>query len=327
MYFEIDDDRPDIAPIGSALSWRTRALGSLATHVAAILLVLLAGRVATQVSVAPILPVVEPREPQDDRRIVFVEPRRDVLSPTPPSLPAPLSDEHRLPRTIERPPDASNPQPFSQGETRELTERRVEEPSRAAGQPDAPAPESTQAAATPAPPAPETRAAQPLPESQSARVQAPPQGAPSAARGGQSLPRGSLGDSLRNLDRYVQREQFDNPRGGQAPFGPAIQFETYGIDFGRWIARFKAQVEWNWIPLIPQAVMFLQGRVAITFNVHKDGRITDVVTAGPSSVQGFNTAARGAIVASNPTLPLPPEYPVEKAFFTVTFYYNERPPD
>jgi hypothetical protein len=32
-------------------------------------------------------------------------------------------------------------------------------------------------------------------------------------------------------------------------------------------------------------------------------------------------------VASNPTEPLPSEYPTEKAFFTVTFFYNERPPE
>jgi len=31
-------------------------------------------------------------------------------------------------------------------------------------------------------------------------------------------------------------------------------------------------------------------------------------------------------MTSNPVDPLPPEYPSEKAFFTVTFYYNERPP-
>ena len=28
-----------------------------------------------------------------------------------------------------------------------------------------------------------------------------------------------------------------------------------------------------------------------------------------------------------PTEPLPPEYPDPKAFFTVTFYYNEQPPN
>ena len=35
----------------------------------------------------------------------------------------------------------------------------------------------------------------------------------------------------------------------------------------------------------------------------------------------------GALAASNPTYPLPPEYPADRAFFTVTFYYNEAPPE
>ena len=39
----------------------------------------------------------------------------------------------------------------------------------------------------------------------------------------------------------------------------------------------------------------------------------------------INNAAFGALAGSNPTQPLPPEYPSEKAFFTVTFYYNETP--
>jgi outer membrane biosynthesis protein TonB len=66
--------------------------------------------------------------------------------------------------------------------------------------------------------------------------------------------------------------------------------------------------------------------VVITFNVHKDGRITDLAVPGPCSVEAFNNAAYGALVASNPTQPLPPEYPADRAFFTVTFYYNETPP-
>jgi hypothetical protein len=43
-------------------------------------------------------------------------------------------------------------------------------------------------------------------------------------------------------------------------------------------------------------------------------------------VDAFNNAAYNALAASNPTQPLPPEYPSDKAFFTVTFYYNESPP-
>ena len=62
------------------------------------------------------------------------------------------------------------------------------------------------------------------------------------------------------------------------------------------------------------------------FNVHKDGSITDLNVAGPSGVDAFNNAAMGALSSSNPTQPLPPEYPSDKAFFTVTFFYNETPP-
>ena len=70
----------------------------------------------------------------------------------------------------------------------------------------------------------------------------------------------------------------------------------------------------------------MSGHVVITFNVHKDGRITDLTIVGPSSVDAFNNAAFNALLQSNPTQPLPPEYPSDKAFFTVTFFYNESPP-
>jgi hypothetical protein len=46
----------------------------------------------------------------------------------------------------------------------------------------------------------------------------------------------------------------------------------------------------------------------------------------PSSVEAFTTAAFNALRLSNPTLPLPAEYPADRAFFTVTFHYNEGRP-
>jgi hypothetical protein len=45
----------------------------------------------------------------------------------------------------------------------------------------------------------------------------------------------------------------------------------------------------------------------------------------PSDIAAFNNAALNALAQSNPTMQLPPEYPADKAFFTVTFYYNESP--
>jgi TonB family protein len=136
---------------------------------------------------------------------------------------------------------------------------------------------------------------------------------------------GLLGEALRHLQRYTQNETFSNPQGGNDRPGATIQFDTKGVEFGPWIRRFIAQVQGNWEPLIPQAAMFMSGRVVLTFNVHKSGAVTDLAVASPSTVEAFTNAAFGAMVSSNPTAPLPVEYPADKAFFTVTFFYNEPP--
>lgn len=107
-------------------------------------------------------------------------------------------------------------------------------------------------------------------------------------------------------------------------FGPEIQFDTKGVEFGPWIRRFTAQVKRNWY--IPWVAMSEHGHVVVTFNIQKNGAITDVAVQTPSAVGAFNDRARAAIVGSAPTQPLPPEYPATKAFFIVTFYYNESPP-
>jgi TonB family protein len=133
-----------------------------------------------------------------------------------------------------------------------------------------------------------------------------------------------LGDALRNLQRYVQNQTFRNPQGGVNDPGSDIQFDTKGVEFGPWVRRFIAQVRRNWF--IPSAAMSFRGRVVIQFNIHKNGRITDVVVAQPSNIEAFNRAAFNAIVGSDPTEPLPPEYPDPQMFITVTFYYNEQPP-
>ena len=136
---------------------------------------------------------------------------------------------------------------------------------------------------------------------------------------------GSLGEALKNLQRYVQNETFNNPQGGTDRPGATIQFDTKGVEFGPWLRRFVAQVRRNWF--IPQAAMVMSGHVVLQFNIHRDGSITDLVILQPSSIEAFNNAAYGAIVTSNPTAPLPPEYPSDQALFTVTFYYNEEPPN
>ena len=133
-----------------------------------------------------------------------------------------------------------------------------------------------------------------------------------------------IGDALRNIQRYATGEKFQNLGGGADQNYPTIQFDTKGVEFGPWIRRFIAQIKRNWF--IPYAAMAFKGHVVIQFNVHRDGSISDLAVPGPSNIEAFNKAAYGALVSSNPTEPLPREYPSDRCFFTVTFYYNEQPP-
>jgi TonB family protein len=207
---------------------------------------------------------------------------------------------------VERAPKPTNDMPFSRGNTTE----RFDSAPPTRGSPATPAEPAAE-------PSPEVQQP-PLPESQNgfSRQQDRQQARGPAA--------GVLTDAIRNVQKYAQKDGFVNLQGGQnQDFGPAINFDSKGVEFGPWLARFVAQVRRNWF--IPMAAMSMHGNVVITFNIHKDGRITDVSVARASSVDAFTLAARNAILASNPTIPLPPEYPDEKAFFTVTFFYNENP--
>jgi TonB family protein len=136
---------------------------------------------------------------------------------------------------------------------------------------------------------------------------------------------GVLADAIRNAQKYVQKDGFVNLQGGaNQDFAPSIQFDSKGVDFGPWLKRFIAQIRRNWF--VPQSAMMLRGHVVITFYVARDGRIAELKVLRPSSIESFNNSAYGALVSSNPTQPLPPEYPDDRAFFTVTFYFNEEPP-
>ncbi|MGE5244568.1 MAG: TonB C-terminal domain-containing protein [Betaproteobacteria bacterium] len=323
MYFDFEDYRPDIAPVGRAISWREGILISIIVHLAMIIVLLLSPKLFEENAAArrARLLALQQQRQQQAARFVFVQPRVDIPALKPP-VHAENSDKDRQARTVERAPKPENRMPFSRGNSPERVEAQQQAKPR--GQGPQPEPSAGQVARN-------ARAAPPgdtsprIPDSSSG-LQIPNLRQPAAPQNGASgraaTAGGALGDALKNLQRYVQHEQFDNATGG-GEFGPAIQFDTKGVEFGPWIRRFVAQIRRNWF--IPYAAMSMKGHVVITFNVHKDGSISDLAVVGPCPVDAFNNAAFGALVSSNPTQPLPPEYPSEKAFFTVTFYYNEQP--
>jgi TonB family protein len=308
IHFDFDDRYQDENVVGSAITRRDGVALSVVFH----------GLLAAALIVAPQLPIFQlspeelerrrallerMREATEQRRFVFVQPRVDVPAEQPRER-FELSDENRIAQAplVARIPE--NPLPFSSGNSAERVEEELAERARGAEEPPQPElePESD---------------ARLLPPADSG-FRRPPEAQPPRAAG-------SLGEALRNLQRYVQNETFNNPQGGNDRPGATIQFDTKGVEFGPWLRRFVAQVRRNWF--IPQAAMVMSGHVVLQFNIHRDGSITDLVIVQPSSIEAFNNAAYGAIVTSNPTAPLPPEYPSDKALFTVTFYYNEEPPN
>jgi TonB family protein len=316
MYFDFEDHRPDTPSIPRPMSTREVVLITVNLHLV-FLVVLLLG---------PRLPFVQAilerrqeeqaerqreeleRQKQDAPRFVFMQPKLETPPPRPPQR-AELSDLDRRARTVERAPDPKNDLAYSRGNTTERLD--ASPPAR-----------TTPAPAEKAGPPAEAAAAPPLPVPDSPdgyrRSDEPPRPEP------RSPGTGILADAIRNVQKYAQKDTFSNPQGGRnQEFGPFINFDSKGVEFGPWIARFVAQVRRNWF--IPMAAMSMRGHVVVTFFVHKDGRITDVTVAQPSSVDAFTLSARNAILASNPTVPLPPEYPDDKAFFTVTFFFNENP--
>ena len=359
MFIDLEDHRPEPPSFESAMSRREAVLLSVFLH-AGLLLALLFGprlpfvqdmlaRSAEQQRLEQqrLQELAIQQQRQQQPRFVFVQPRMDLRTDRPKDTAA-LADADRSARTRQRAPKATNDQPFSRGNSLEFVERQSAK-DLARGKGPAPEPSDSQRAsqaqqARVTPPTPPQN--QPTPASQTppatdqglnvrdgqsgmlARgdtgVVATPQARSTPASPAARPPGGSLGQALRNLEKYVQNEAFNNPDGGNSPFGPYIQFDTKGVEFGPWIRRFVAQIKRNW--LIPEAARVMKGHVVITFNVHKDGRITDISIKQPSGIDAFDRAAANSLAWSNPTTALPPEYPSPTAFFTVTFYYNEQPP-
>jgi len=304
MYFDFDDRYRDIEPVGSAINRRDGVAAAIVLHLMIVAMLLFAPEYLQQYLPArPIPPPPQQRPREDQPRFVFVQPRAE-LPPTHQPDRVEMSDLDRSARSPEKTPTLENPLPMARGNSTERTEAAPEEKMKGQG----PAPQ-------PAPPAPPVQTPSAIEQRQAdtAMMQKPQLQQPAG---------GQLGDALRNLQKYVQSESFNNQKGQSQEFGP-LQFDTKGVEFGPWIRRFVSQVKRNWF--VPMAAMTMKGRVVITFFVHKNGALTDVTVIRPSEIESFNTAAVNALLASNPTTPLPPEYPDEKAFFTVTFFYNENP--
>jgi TonB family protein len=317
MYFNFEDYRPDTPTLPRSLTRLEVVLLTVVVYLAMVILLL----------VWPQLPFVRAWEAERQRalaeqqkqqierqrenaRFVFVAPRVDLRAMKPPER-ANLSDIDRKAQTTERAEKPTNSMPFARGNSPEFMESPpVVQPRRAD-----PAAQADRSREDP------LRQGPSLPDSPTATLPRSVEKPPPSAHGPTS---GVIAEAIRNVQKYAPKDSYVNLQGGQdVQAAPSIQFDTKGVEFGPWLRRFIAQIRRNWF--IPEAAMSFRGHVAITFYVGKDGRITELKVLRPSDIDAFNNSSFNALAASNPTYPLPPEYPDDRAFFTVTFFYNENP--
>jgi TonB family protein len=321
MYFNFEENHPDTPRLASSLTVLERVLLTAVIYLVAVILVLVIpktewykARLLEQQKALEQRIVEQIRKERENARFVFMSPRVDIQAPKPPPV-AELSDIDRRASSPQRAADPKNPLPFARGNSPERIDSQVlNGPRDVRPEPPAAPPAKGESEATPS--------SVPLIESPNAANARQQLAERPQTRGTAS---GVLADAIRNVQKYAGSETFHNPQGGAPDENfPSIQFDAKGVEFGPWLRRFVAQIRRNWF--IPYAAMTMKGHVVVTFYVHKDGRITDLQVLKPSSVDAFTRSAFNALAASNPTAALPPEYPDEKAFFTVTFYFNETPP-
>jgi TonB family protein len=325
MYFDFEDHRPDTPILDRPLTRLEQLLLTVIAYLLIVIGLILYPRLpfVKAAEAARLQKLEEQRKQQqqdnlrDRAQFVFVRPRVEVETKVPPKL-AELSDRTRRAQTIERAPNPKNDVPFSRGNSAEkivddATRQRVQ-PSDQRASP-ANADNGTANGGQRADP----NALQLPTAPQATIVRNEPSRNPTL---GGPAP-GLLSDAIRNVQKYSQGESLQNVQ-GHGDFGPSIQFDTKGVEFGPWLRRFIAQIRRNWF--VPYAAMSLRGHVVLSFKVHKDGSITDLQVMKPSAIDAFTKSAFNAIKSSDPTVPLPLEFPDENAPFIVTFYFNETPP-
>lgn len=136
-------------------------------------------------------------------------------------------------------------------------------------------------------------------------------------------PRPGVGAALQQMMTGSLQGGYSNPNASRLNTG-SLSFDTAGWDLGPYARKVQERVQSNWHIPEAQQVLRQRGWVAIHFNVHKDGSITDLQVVRPSGIPSYDQSAIDALRSSNPLPPLPAEVTVPQISGLFRFYYNMR---
>ena len=323
----------DLGPEMELARWRRRALflTSAFLHIFLILLLIFAPDILRRGKLMMGIPVTPRQSPEITTLFLPPDLLKSLRQPPPEARP---SDKNRR---AQGPSPTIDPNglrmPYSRGNT--------PEPETAHGAPPPPAPEaaapsppSTGPSAPPAPkPEPQTEAhlrlddvAPQNPEGAGkfrmpsmTPGQAIQQSMQAAAGRGYHPDSGQGGGGDSNME-------FNNLRPNFSTEAPTILSDTRGVDFGPYLARIVYIVRRNWYAVLPESARLGEkGRVAIVFEILKDGSIGQFRLVASSGSDPLDRAAMTGIHSSAPFPPLPEEFTGNHLLLQFIFLYNLTP--
>ncbi len=332
-----------------ARHWTVVGVGSLAAH----LLILLLG---TGISRLPAPPRVTMGtiEVQPRRTVTkLVEPRIDVLTQKAPNK-GKLSQEFNLSSLTPRPAQPNVPAspgaPALPRKAFQLPDRQTPAPKPTLESP-APPPVEVAQSRTNVPPALGQPNVPPPPPPQIQQQEKPkltferpgttmnssPLG---VGRAPVPRPNQSIEEAARQAARAAGRGLIvgdEDAAPGASPISPTVPVpgklgsavellsDPQGVDFWPYLVKVLSTVRRNWFAVIPESARLgRQGKTVIQFAISRDGSVPKLVIATPSGAEALDRAAVAGISASNPFMPLPPEFKGSQIRLQFVFKYNTR---
>jgi TonB family protein len=150
-------------------------------------------------------------------------------------------------------------------------------------------------------------------------------GEEATAKAQRGIDQRKFSESIKNMDRYIGHNEVPKiPTSSYEPEIPpdsSLWLDTQGVDLGPWARQVQIRVRKNWV--VPMAAYLgFKGKVAIDFEVLRNGTVQNLIIRGPSGIISFDQAALNALAISNPLPPLPTIYPRPVLKGRFTFYYN-----
>jgi len=144
-------------------------------------------------------------------------------------------------------------------------------------------------------------------------------------------------EKAERINKRIQKEELEVPDNA-VPYGlggrPSMtygQFVTsagdgglslgeFGDRYGWYVGAVRNRVSTNWLLAMISPTIMTAPRVYVTFDILRDGTVTNVRTVQSSGIPEVDRSALRAVLASNPLGPLPPDYRGDKV--SVEFYFD-----